>query len=354
MNTPHEITPEESNGGVTGSFGISSDRFEGVVATYQEATREAIRFWFYLGKERSWSLAKLANATGISTTSLSRLFRGVYGAGLDSVTEKLAKARENFSDAVANPDFIMTSLARRYFAAADKTRALANVTLIWGRMGIGKSTVMKEYHRQNNHGKTMTVRFPVGASFAHFVNVVAHATGVSVRSQSRYHQQDKIIATLSAGQRLLQVDELHQAFLTTRGDTAVRCSEFLREIKDEAGCGLLLVGTELMEKEFFHGRFKDSLAQLVDRGTVQIPLPSKPTKTDILAFLAHYDLAFPTEQDGKAVELLSDILESSGLRKLTMHLRDGAAYAAKVGEVYDWSHFVKAHAAIQSLSKKAV
>lgn len=344
-------TPSQNNNSGNGSFSISSHNFEQTLVNLPTEQADVLRFWFYLSKERGWSLTKLQDATGVSTTVLSRVFRGIYSAGLDRVTESLSKAKASYAEAVDNPDFLMTSLAKRFFAACDKTRALGNVTIAWGKMGIGKTTIAEEYQRLNNHGKTMLVRFPVGTTFAYFVQVIARATGVSTRSQSQFHQREKIIATLAAGKRLLIVDELHQAFLTTRGDTAVKCIEFLREIKDQAGCGLILIGTEVIEREFFKGQHKDALAQLVDRGTVQIPLPSKPTKSDILSFLKHYGLSMPGENEPEAARLLDDILKSSGLRKLTMHLRDGAAYAARKEEPFTWDHFTDAFDAIASLSK---
>ena len=93
------------------------------------------------------------------------------------------------------------------------------------------------------------------------------------------------------------------------------------------------------------------LAQLVDRGTIQIQLPSKPTKSDVVEFLRHYGLKFPTESDAAAARLLNDTIAGHGLRMLTLRLRDGKAFAVKRGEEYTWDHFVNAFEAIQSLSK---
>jgi DNA transposition AAA+ family ATPase len=342
--------PETDSQRSTGSYGIASHNFETTLATYPESAHEILRYWFFLGKDRDWSLAKLQEATGVSTTTLSRVFRGVYGAEIESVIATLERARLTYAESVDNPDFIETSLARRLFATFDKTRALGNVSIVWGKMGIGKTAVATEYQRLNNHGKTLLVRFPAGATFAFFVAHVAKACGVATRSQSQLQQRQKIYQVLSAGKRLLIVDELHQAFLTTRSDTAVKCCEFLREIIDVSNCGLVLMGTKLLQESVFSGPHKDALAQLVDRGTVQIPLPDKATKSDVKAFLANYGLQFPHPED-PAAPILNDILVSHGLRKLTMHLRDGAAFARKRQEPYDWSHFLAAFQAIQSLSK---
>jgi DNA transposition AAA+ family ATPase len=340
-----------TNTAAAGSFAIAAHDFESVLTTvYQPDDQEILRFWFFAAKERGWSLTKLSTVTGISTTVISRLFRGIYPADGSAIIAKLRKARESFSDSAENPDFIETSLARRMFALFDKTRALRNVSILWGDMGIGKTECISEYQRQNNHGRTLVVRFPAGASFAFFVAHVARACGVATRSQSQFQQREKIYQVLAAGQRLLIIDELHQAFLTTRTDTAVKCCEFLREIADVAGCGLALVGTEVLKKEIFEGTHKDALRQLVDRGTVQVGLPAKASKKDYLAFLSYYGLTYP-DAFPEARAILEDIIKSSGLRKLTMHLRDGAAYAGRRQEAYTWDHFLAAFEAIQSLSK---
>lgn len=335
------------------NLSISAHEFEALITqTYSPETQGILRFWFFAAKDRSWSLSKLATVTDVSATVLSRLFRGIYPADTDNMTAKLLKAKETFADSADNPDFIETSLSKRLFTIFDKTRALRNVSLLWGPMGIGKTACINEYRRLNNHGGTLVLRFPAGATFAFFVSSLARITGVPTRSKSAFCQREDIIKVLASGQRLLIIDELHQAFLTTRTDTAVRCCELLREISDIAMCGLVLVGTELLEESVFRGPHKEALGQLVDRGTVQVPLPARATQKDYLRFLQYYGLDFPDgSQDPEASGILNDIIKYSGLRKLTLHLRDGSAYAGKRGETYQWSHFVAAFKAIQSLSK---
>lgn len=349
------IPPTPNSGG--SNLAVSAHEFEALMvkatasSTYSADQVETLRWWYFTAKQHSWNLARLAKNTGLSTTTLYRLFRVDYSADPAPSITKLVKARENFSESADNPEFIETSLSARLFAIFDKTRALKNVSILWGQMGIGKTECIGEYVRQNNHGRTICVRFPAGSSFAFFVSHLARHLGVA-KTQSAYQQRDRIIQVLSAGQRLLIIDELHQAFLTTRTDTAVKCCEFLREIADCAACGLVLVGTELMAEAIFRGPHKDALRQLVDRGTVQVALPAKATKKDYQKFLRSYGLDFPdpTTQP-EATEILADIIKSSGLRKLTLHLRDGAAYANKLDQAYDWKHFVAAFEAILSLGK---
>jgi len=335
-----------------GSLPIAANDFESVLANhYDDHAGEILRFWFFTAKKHGWNLTRLSRVTGISTTVLYRLLLGNYPADSAASISKLEAAMHTFQESADNPDFIETSLWNRLSIIFDKTRALGNVSILWGRMGIGKTECVEEYLRRSPVGRTCSVRFPAGASFSQFVQHVARSLGVA-RGTNSGNQRERIIHLLAAGQRLLIIDELHQAFLTTRTDTAVKCCEFLREISDVSKCGLVLIGTELLEENIFRGPHKDALKQLIDRGTVQVPLPAKATQKDYRKFLQAYGLDFPDPaKDPEAHAILADLIKSTGLRKLTLHLRDGAAYANKRQEQYQWMHFVAAFEAILSLSK---
>jgi DNA transposition AAA+ family ATPase len=349
--TPTAVIPAASPS-FAGGLTISPHDFELVLHNhYDESAAEVLRFWFFTAKQRNWNLKKLAAVTGLSTTVLHRLLRGEYPADPSNAIASLDAARQTIKDSAENPEFIATSLAARMFTIFDKTRALRNVSILFGRMGIGKTECVNEYLRRSPVGRTAVVRFPAGCSFPQFLQHVGRALGVA-RTGNAGNTRERIIQLLSMGQRLLIVDELHQAFLTTRTDTSVKCCEFLREIADVAGCGMVLIGTELLEEHFFRGPHKEALRQLVDRGTVQATLPAKATKQDYQKFLKAYGLDFPDPaSEPEATALLNDIIKSAGLRKLTLHLRDGLATANKREEAYSWVHFVDSFNAIVSLGR---
>lgn len=347
-HAPESLVPVTNNT----NYNASPDQFEKVVAELPEAQQDVLRWWYFLGKEQSWPMTKLAKACGVHSTTLSRIFRGEYGADVASVCESLDKARTNFRETADNPDFIMTSLAKQIFAICDSTRALRTVAIVQGEMGIGKTTVEEEYKRRNNHGRTSYYRCEPGLTLVQFVTEFARANGVSTKNkQTHLRLREKLYTVAGAGNRLLIVDELHQLFLRRdRNDiTPILQCEFLRAVYDKANCGMVLFGTTGLEK--YMANESDALAQLLDRGR-KLYLPSKPTKDDVRAFISHYGLPDLTSAQPEASAIMADIVASSGLRQLTLHLRNGATLAAKRKEPFTWDHFVRAFKDLASLGKK--
>ena len=335
------------------NYNISPPEFEKVIAKLPDDQQEVLRWCYFLGKEQGWTLNQLAKAVGSSSTTLSRVFRGEYGAELTSLCVSLTKAKASIHESVDNPQFIMTSLGKEMFAICDHVRALRTVALLWGAMGIGKTAVLEEYKRLNNHGKTIYFRCEPGMTLVQFITSLASACGISYKAkQTQLRTREKLYTLLAAGQRLVIIDELHQLFLRRPGNdlTAVLQCEFLRTIYDKSGCGLVLTGTKALEK--YMTDQKEALAQLLDRGTLQINLPDKPTIEDARAFVKSFGLPSLSASEPEATDIIKNILASSGLRKLTLHLRAGAASAAKRGEKYTWGHFVTAFEHHQSLGKR--
>ncbi|BCU76016.1 ATP-binding protein [Luteolibacter sp. LG18] len=334
------------------NYGIAPDQFELVIKALDEEQQETLRFWYYLAKEESWTLRQLAKHSGEHSTTLTRVFRGVYEGNIGNVCDRLENSRVAFKGTVANPDFTMTALAKRMFEIFDELRELNLVGLLWGEKGIGKTTVAEEYRRLNNHGKTVYVRCLARCTFPQFVHHVARSLGVTVKNQNQFTVREKIVGVLSAGQRLLIVDELHELFATMRPDMAANCCEFLREIYDRSGCGMALIGTERMISEFKTGTQKEILSQLLDRG-YEFRLPGKSTRKDYEAMLKHFGLATPGAAEPDAAEIVKDLVDAHGLRKFNVHLRSGARRAKRRNETYTWAHFVEAFDNLATLSTAA-
>jgi DNA transposition AAA+ family ATPase len=314
------------------------------------AHKEIIRYWHAIATERKLSLSQVEKITDVSTSTLSRLFRNAYKAGLETVCLKLIAVRKSYEEGghIDRQEFAETAVANLLFKVCDRTRALSNVALVWGDKGIGKTRALNEYALKNSSSKTIYMRCRASVTFHQFVRTLGNAC--NVQTANAFDLREKIIEFFSNGQKLLIVDELHQIFLTMRRDVAIRCAEYLREVFDVAGCGLVLVGTNVLEREFKNGRDREALSQLLDRGTLQVQLPNKPSLKDLSKLVAHYQLELP-DKESSDYRLIMDIIAAHGLRKFCISLKDGAARAAKNQEVYAWQHFSAAYDIVQKIAK---
>ena len=334
------------------NYNVAPDQFEKVISPLPGEQQDILRFWYFLGKDRGWSLTKLGTSCGVSSTTLSRVFRGEYPADVGTLCETLVKAKATFTESVDNPDFIMTSLAKQMFQIFDRTRALRTISFMSGAMGTGKSTNGLEYKRLNNHGRTTYYRCEPGLTFVQFVIEVARSNGIVSKKQTHLRLREKLYTVHGAGNRLFIIDEFHQLFLRrAKNDTTpiLQC-EFIRAMFDISGGGISIISTDALAEHLIDN--KAALAQLLDRGTIRAVLPDKPSAEDARTFIRNFGLPLLSDREPEASTIVADILESSGLRKLTLHLRDGAATAAKLGERYTWSHFVTTFEGLQSLGKK--
>lgn len=348
MKREHDNDLKATQG--TFNYGISSEAFETVIEELPSAQSDVLRWWFFHGKENRLSFRMLAKRTGVSSATLSRLFRGTYGADLAKICDTLGKAKDTFAEQIDDPDFIMTSLARRLFSIFDETRALQIVTILWGEKGTGKTTAAEHYKEKNNHGRTIYFRCGAAMSFGTFLAELASAMGITLKNRVHQDVRMKIKHMLKRGQRLLIVDELHELFLVCRPDVALKVCEFLRECYDVSKCGMVLIGTPVLKEHLYEGIHKDVLSQLVDRCVQPIHLPKKHTKQDVIAMHRHYGLDAPGLLEPDARQILGDLVKSNSLRKLTLHLRAGARTAAIANQKYTWAHFVAAHDRLAALS----
>jgi DNA transposition AAA+ family ATPase len=314
-----------------------------VLAEYDESTRDNLKWLAEQIIDNDWSFSTAAAHSGLAASTLSRVFKGSYGARLERFGERLAQYRALVEDraGVANPDFCETRAAKDLFAVCRNTAAARTVSLVYGPMGWGKTTILSEFARRNNHGRTIYLRCPAALPLNGFLRHFVSTLGRSPNLGGLMDYREAIFRKLQGRATLLIVDELHEPFLTSRQDTCVRICEFLREIHDVCRIGLVLCGTDALPDEMRNGKFAKGLQQLIDRGNLEYVIPKRLTDADKRMFFRHYGL--PDAPTAEAASIIRDTLKIHSLRRLIFLLQDGGRLAAHRGEPYHWSHFVTAH-----------
>lgn len=211
------------------------------------------------------TLAALGDAIDYSPTVVQRILSGTYGAGTDKVItsiyryKSLYEARKETGD---RPPYVQTSMAQRIWDAADYARVRQQIVSVIGLTQRGKTTAIREYAATK--GATVLVRCPVSPSPGKMIRRMAQALGNTGTGNMDMYM-DYLYRTITP-QHLIVVDEIHQVILQER-KLGIRTVETLREIADECGCGMLLIGTKVwcdaLNRDL---NWKGVLEQIVKRG----------------------------------------------------------------------------------------
>ena len=210
-----------------------------------EAKVRAILDWL---KSREESRAWLGKKARISSSTVSQVLNRKYPSSptayLDTMLQVLQVETERLGD--GTPGYVEGSVHKLTTVVCDRTRKHANFGVLVGYVGIGKTRTLKEYAARRP--QTLMVEANPGMTPGSLLIELLEKLDVTIpHGLDRKFQA--VVNTLAGTNYLLIIDE------------AENCSgqalHYLRRIRDKAGVGIVLSGTErlhaLIKPE--HGQF---------------------------------------------------------------------------------------------------
>ena len=249
----------------------------------QDGDKSGVRRYMDEAARRGLSVRAAARAAGLDGSQLCRALKGSYAGDEAMIEAKCLRAL----DALAGPEVIATSVVsgcRQVCAAAFAAREMG---MVWGPTQCGKTTALEQCCREN--GAYRMFRFPATAGTSALAEEIANAYGVAASGAGFRENRRRIME--AARDTLLIADEVHEAFVAHGHGAAVRELEFIREIHDRSGCGVVLCGTDAMPRNFGHGQFAPVLRQTLERGLVRKAFGGRPAWRDVLAAAKHHGIA---------------------------------------------------------------
>jgi len=274
----------------------SADQVRGAMRAYvdqgritEEGLESLVRF-FNHGKSRNLAFDAVGELVDYSGATVSRLFSGKYEGAMEKVVEKIdgfltleAERQKMMSDT-----FVETSTwvkVRNVCDLAIKRNAIVRVI---GPSQIGKTHSLKEYKRRAKF-QVCYLRIPAAPTYKLVVDSVCEAVGVS--SSLRVEEARLRVSKAIGRNTLLIIDELHELILSAGKSTAMKCMEWIREIWDNSGCGMVLCGTSALEDDLINDpKMKGWLGQLDQRCIRVLKLPNAIPMADIELSAQAYDI----------------------------------------------------------------
>jgi DNA transposition AAA+ family ATPase len=327
-------------------FKIPGDVVNRATAELPDHQRSALRWLHAHGAENDYTLAELGRKIRYDETTVYRVFYGKYEGRIDNVVAEIESLRKLTEERAKSRklDFIETALAKKIWRVCEAALEFQRLAFIFGDSQIGKSTALKRYAADHNHGSTIYMSIPTGGALSHFLDALAVALRISPQ------QKDKELRRRILGafddRMLLIVDEAHQALLTKR---TINPLEFVRELHDARGCGVVLAGTNVFRDGIETGSLAPLLKQTRRRRLVGLQLPNAPAAKDLNAFAAAYGLP---PASGESLQLQTSVIRDEALGMWLTLLRMASKLAAKQQKKLVWAHVQQAHAGLQTLEKE--
>lgn len=305
-------------------------------------------FWLYsYAVENKLNEAALAAKMGeYDKNTLYQLFRGLYGVYKDGKvsswanivrTIKAFKKIELEESQKKNIGIIETEVKQVIFRACDAALGDGMPAFIYGASQIGKTTALLEYQRLHNHGRTVYLRMGSNWTKARFVRELARHFNNGVKATRSWALEDAIFGSLNR-YNLLIIDEFHLALETTGELSAKEIMEFIREIYDRTGCGLVMSSTKVGLAGLEGGKNRLLFDQLRRRGVVKVVLPDAPPVRDINTIARSFDLPLPAGDDLRAVK---NLIQTRGLGVFLKYLQKAYAVTKKRKAELTWEAFRK-------------
>jgi DNA transposition AAA+ family ATPase len=298
------------------------------------------RYWGE-AQRRGMSLRAAAKAAGLDGSVLCRALKGVWAGDMDRVESACLQAL----DVMEGGGIFETSVTRGCRTACSAVAIAREIGLIWGPLQCGKTTALKTYVRDNRAACYCRVASRSGTPI--LAEEMAKALGSSKAERATFRENRRYILD-SAAERTLIVDELHEAFSTHGFEAAVAYIEFIREVHDRTGCGVILCGTDAMPRGFQAKRYAPVLRQTWERGIVRKTFPALPPWKDVLAAAAHYGAS--EELAEKSADAWKVKLRGMSFGAVCRLLRSAAHMAGKRGRPMCWERVGEALATLDQFA----
>jgi DNA transposition AAA+ family ATPase len=276
-------------------FGIGLDGLD-LSGLDSKQADDAQWLWDYcrardLGKADIEGLLVKPNGQPYSYASVYALLTGRRSEAEVSV-ERICKAigafRRQVDSVKPKTGFLETRLFRELETHAKRAQSTGSISIVTGDFALGKTACCQEIARRDP--KVIFHRMPTRGHLNHFLRGLCTRLAMGGR-QTNLDVAERIIDAFRATPgMLLIIDEADQCFQSVRNNLGMSTLEFVRELWDQAGCGVLLIMDHA-------GR--DALRSVVNTRRMQrlwrrrLPmkqLPPVPYREDLDLFAASFGL----------------------------------------------------------------
>lgn len=225
--------------------------------TFNKALQEKVKA---LIEDKKVDISTIARGINKSPTTISLYLSSKYPGRVDQVEESLKAYLNTFEKSeqaeLKSLEFVETTIVKSIFKAANMCQMRGKMGVCYGSPGIGKTTTVMEYQKQNSGvivvdpSENISARLVLTKLADHFNLPYANNTSIDefINAISR---------KLARNKYLIIVDEAE--------NLSIDCFKALRKVfdKSKGSCGLLFIGTDDLKKTLL--KIKDGFSYILSR-----------------------------------------------------------------------------------------
>jgi DNA transposition AAA+ family ATPase len=307
-----------------------------------EEQKLAVRWLHSYYYDSGRSLSEIGAEVGYDAGTISKVFNNKYEGNFADVVKSITSFRTLAEEraSVNRAPYIKTNLYREIEECCQAALTYQKMVYLYGESQVGKTGALRHYAQEHNHGQTIFVTMPVGGSLTHFLAALAGA--VRMTNCARGEILAMNIMKCFGPNNVLIIDEMSRALQAkSYGGSNLKTMDFIRDLHDQTGCGVVLCGTNVFRDQMADVAMKKFLNQFNRRALLRRQLPDVPSRADLNAFARHYELS---PASGDAYALQSSVVRQHGLGVWLTTLMAASRKASKERKAMTWEHVVKAHA----------
>lgn len=184
-----------------------------------------------IGKTRSW----LARLSRVNVGTMSTVLNGKYGTEPTKWLRMMSDALATYTGraTITTMPHVQTSVSQLATVVCDRARKYRNFGVLTGFVGVGKTDAVRQYKAENSH----TIIIEANPNMSPLVmldELLSEASAPMARTLDGKFAS--ITEALTGTTYLIIVDEAETMMPS--------CLHYLRRIRDKAGIGIVLVGTD--------------------------------------------------------------------------------------------------------------
>lgn len=240
----------------------------------------------YLNSNSDVSKQWLTTASGYPAGTVASVLSGKYNASpsqqLKVMLDVIDRHEDRRTKGIGDESFAETSIYKLAITVCNRARTYRNFGVLSGYVGTGKTTALKRYASANTG--VILIEADPDMTASNLLDDILEEAGITNPGQNINAKFRAILKAFKGTDKLIIIDEAEK--------TQSRALEYLRRLRDKAGIGIVLSGTERLHATIAreHGVFD----QIRSRAPFIPPIQRSITKDDAAMLIG---AAFPQATD---------------------------------------------------------